>query len=370
MSTLTRKRKHHNTDSDCNTSQLIDSQHGGIPIGAVHLPSSHVQNFKNLIAKQLSIKEDGRGYGIFRGVEPYNTQNNNEVVLLEEKQLLIHLSPVVATSLDDGNPALLNYLQTNNGVYMPGVRRPKDHRAATRKKKNATKELSTSSYGTARSSSDRRNAATKDYNHGSKSFTFGELFAGIGGFRLGLEAIGGKCVFANEMNPYAASIYRHHFETPSTTTTAQSSSDYYCSLVEADILDIYTHEIPKDMDILTGGFPCQPFSLRGTQGGFDDERGQLYREIVRVLKGSSPKSFILENVVGLISMGEEVERQKDECGEVVGSVFATILKAFEECGYDVSWEVVNSRHVSLFLTELNIFGSIFSHHCSTSNPQF
>jgi hypothetical protein len=345
MSTLTRKRKH-NTD-DCITSRLSDSQqHGGIPIGAVHLPSSHVQNFKNLIAKHLSIKEDGRGYGIFRGVEPYNTQNNNDVLL--EKQLLIHLSPVVAASLDDGNPTLLNYLQTNNGVYMPGVRRPKDHRAATRKTKNAAKELSTSSYGTARRSSDDRNTATKDYDNGSKSFTFGELFAGIGGFRLGLEAIGGKCIFANEMNPYAASIYRHHFETPSKTTTAQSSSDYYCSLVEADILDIYTHEIPKDMDILTGGFPCQPFSSRGTQGGFDDERGQLYREIVRVLKGSSPKSFILENVVGLIGMGEEVGRQK-ECGEVVGSVFATILKAFEECGYDVSWKVVNSRHVSLFL---------------------
>ena len=93
---------------------------------------------------------------------------------------------------------------------------------------------------------------------------------------------------------------------------------------------------------LTGGFPCQPFSSRGTQGGFNDERGQLYREIVRVLKGSTPKSFILENVVGLISMGESVGRQKEK-GEV-GSVFATILEAFEECGYDVSWKLINSRH--------------------------
>ena len=93
---------------------------------------------------------------------------------------------------------------------------------------------------------------------------------------------------------------------------------------------------------LTGGFPCQPFSSRGAQGGFNDERGQLYREIVRVLKGSIPKSFILENVVGLISMGEEIGRQKEK-GEV-GSVFATILKAFEECGYTVSWKLINSRH--------------------------
>jgi len=57
-----------------------------------------------------------------------------------------------------------------------------------------------------------------------------------------LEAINGKCIFANEMNPYAASIYRHHFETTTTSTTQYS-------LVEADILDVYTHEIPKDMDM-------------------------------------------------------------------------------------------------------------------------
>ena len=106
------------------------------------------------------------------------------------------------------------------------------------------------------------------------------------------------------------------------------------------------------MDILTGGFPCQPFSTRGARGGLNDERGQLYREIVRILRGSTPKSFIFENVAGLISMGEEVGRQeyweeamaqKKSRGKV-GSVFATILKAFEDCGYDVSWRVINSRH--------------------------
>ena len=241
MSNITRKRKH--TDYDC-TSQLSDSQHGGIPIGAVRLPSSHVQNFKTLIAKQLSMKDDQ----IYRGVEPYTTQINeaNDQLQqeIQEKQLLIHLSPVVATSLDDKNPTLLDYLQTNNGIYMPGVRRPRDHRAATRKKKNATKELSSSSYGIASSLPKESGSSSSDNNAAktSTAFTFGELFAGIGGFRLGLESINGKCVFANEMNTYAAAIYRYHFETTSSTTTQ-------CSLVEADILDVYTHEIPKDIDM-------------------------------------------------------------------------------------------------------------------------
>jgi len=239
MSSITRKRKH--TD-DCTSQLLSDSQHGGIPIGAVRLPSSHVQNFKTLIAKNLSLKDDQ----IYRGVEPFTQSNEAKDQTQqeqEEKQLLIHLSPIVATSLDDENPTLLDYLQTNNGVYMPGVRRPRDHRAAMRKKKNATKELSSSSYGQVADSKDSGRGSF-DSNLATTStttFTFGELFAGIGGFRLGLEAINGKCVFANEMNPYAASIYRHHFETTSSTTQ--------CPLVEADILDVYTHEIPKDMDM-------------------------------------------------------------------------------------------------------------------------
>ena len=250
MSNITRKRKH--IDDDC-ALLLSDSQHGGIPIGAVRLPSSHVQNFKTFIAKQLSIKDDQ----IYRCVEPYTTQineANDQSQQQEEKQLLIHLSPVVATSLDDDNPILLDYLQTNNGVYMPGVRRPRDHRAATRKKKSATKDLSSSSYGIAALPKDSGSGSPVESNTSttvttSNTFTFGELFAGIGGFRLGLEAIGGKCIFANEMNPYAASIYRHHFEITSSTTTQSASSSDCCSLIEADLLDVYVHEIPKDIDM-------------------------------------------------------------------------------------------------------------------------
>ena len=156
---------------------------------------------------------------------------------------------------------------------------------------------------------------------------------------------GGKCVFANEMDPYASSIYRQNFE-----NNNSSDDDNDNTLIEADILDICAiRDIPHDTDILTGGFPCQPFSARGRQRGFQDDRGQLYREIVRVLRACHPKSFILENVAGLVSMGEGgggryqgrgVPRARGE----VGSVFQTILNAFKDCGYTVDWNICNSRH--------------------------
>ena len=114
-----------------------------------------------------------------------------------------------------------------------------------------TNFISSSSYGIAalpKDSVSRSSAGSKTATT-SISFTFGELFAGIGGFRLGLEAIGGKCIFANEMNPYAAAIYRHHFETTSAAATQSAASSDCCSLIEADILDVYTHEISKDIDM-------------------------------------------------------------------------------------------------------------------------
>ena len=143
------------------------------------------------------------------------------------------------------------------------------------------------------------------------------------------------------MDPYASSVYRQNFEN-------NNSDDN--TLIEADILDLCAvRDIPHDTDILTGGFPCQPFSARGKQRGFHDDRGQLYREIVRVLRACHPKSFIFENVAGLASMGEggggryqgrSLPRTRGEAG----SVFQTILTAFQNCGYTVDWNICNSRH--------------------------
>jgi len=143
------------------------------------------------------------------------------------------------------------------------------------------------------------------------------------------------------MDPYASSVYRQNFEN-------NNSNDN--TLIEADILDLCAiRDIPHGTDILTGGFPCQPFSARGKQRGFHDDRGQLYREIVRVLRACHPKSFIFENVAGLASMGDggggryqgrSLPRTRGEAG----SVFQTILTAFQNCGYTVDWNICNSRH--------------------------
>uniref|UniRef100_A0A7S1FBL9 DNA (cytosine-5-)-methyltransferase n=1 Tax=Noctiluca scintillans TaxID=2966 RepID=A0A7S1FBL9_NOCSC len=94
------------------------------------------------------------------------------------------------------------------------------------------------------------------------SFSFCELFAGIGGFRLGLDVLGGHCVFASEIDKHAAATYALNFgETPA-----------------GDITECAEQDIP-DFDLLTAGFPCQSFTTAGIRGGLDDPRGQMYREV-------------------------------------------------------------------------------------------
>lgn len=258
--------------------------HGGIPIGAVQLAGIHAQKFNDLINQ--SVDKQGRKGLSYRGVQPFiGPRNIDDQDPSSSILLLLHVPPMVAAALDDGNPTLMDFLKQNNGYYFPGVRRSRMERAATRRKRGANIKEPIKTYPT---KSTLAVAAASETTMAPASFTFSELFAGVGGFRLGLEAIGGRCVFANEMDPYASSIYRRNFIDSDGTT-----------LIEADILDLCAvRDIPADIDILTGGFPCQPFSSRGYQPrGLEDERGQLYREIVRVLRASHPKSFILENDV-------------------------------------------------------------------------
>ena len=118
---------------------------------------------------------------------------------------------------------------------------------------------------------------------GRSSFRFCELFAGIGGFRLGLEPLGGKCTFASEIEADARQVYTKNFggEPPA-----------------GNILDISTDDIPA-FDLLTGGFPCQSWSEAGDVGGFADLRGVLFFEITRMLHAKKPAGFLLENVPNL-----------------------------------------------------------------------
>ncbi|CAJ1422201.1 unnamed protein product [Effrenium voratum] len=150
------------------------------------------------------------------------------------------------------------------------------------------------------------------------TFTFAELFAGIGGFRVGLEALGGRCVFASEIDSSAREVYLLNFgDDP---------------LVAGDIYEVPDSAIPQ-VDLLVGGFPCQPFSALGSQPAFDDERGLLFREIVRVLKASDARAFLLENVPGLLGCddGRTLQAIKDE-----------LMLA----GYEVQIHTANARNLT------------------------
>lgn len=145
------------------------------------------------------------------------------------------------------------------------------------------------------------------------SFRFIDLFAGIGGIRLGFEAVGGHCVFSSEFDENACKTYEANFgEHPS-----------------GDITKIAAKDIP-DFDILLGGFPCQAFSIIGKKEGFENETcGTLFFEIERILKEKKPKAFLLENVRNLTAHDK-------------GKTFKVIRSHLEALGYTVYAKVLNA----------------------------
>ena len=144
----------------------------------------------------------------------------------------------------------------------------------------------------------------------------GEMFAGIGGFRLGLERAGHKVVWANELDKYACQIYRKNFGSK--------------ELVEGDIHKINTDSIPP-IDLLVGGFPCQPHSLAGKRQGFKEVRGTVFHEIIRVAKAKRPRLLLLENVKGLLSSEQ-------------GRAFGVVLEELGNIGYWCEWQTLNSKY--------------------------
>ena len=179
---------------------------------------------------------------------------------------------------------------------------------------------------------------------------FIDLFAGIGGFRYGLEncksgrlerktrpngrqdlfSKGDKpnigstkrkqqqgfytCVYSNEFNKYAAQIYKKH----------------YGEIETRDIRTVNAEEIPYH-DLLCAGFPCQSFSVAGKRKGFEDTRGTMFFEIARIAKHKRPRYLLLENVKGLLSHDK-------------GKTFSTIIGILADLGYRVEWQVLNSKH--------------------------
>ena len=169
------------------------------------------------------------------------------------------------------------------------------------------------------------------------SFTVTEFCSGIGGFRLGLEAIGGNIVLSSEIDKYAIQTYKHWFNEDS----------------EGDLFDYKSSDIP-DHDILTAGFPCQPFSVAGVvsnkhwdktkpenlkkKSGFEytdqkegGDQGQVFNGLLKIIKSKRPKAIILENVRGLISHDK-------------GNTWEVIQEELKKAQYDIHFKVIDAVH--------------------------
>lgn len=159
----------------------------------------------------------------------------------------------------------------------------------------------------------------------AKKFTFIDLFAGIGGFRVAFEGVGGRCVFTSEWDRFCQETYRANF-TPGHP-------------VVGDIVGFDADSIPAH-DVLLAGFPCQPFSIAGVSKknalnkphGFECRtQGTLFFEVARIIKHCQPRAFVLENVKNLVNHNK-------------GDTFAVIKRTLEEeLGYHVRWRVIDAR---------------------------
>lgn len=181
-------------------------------------------------------------------------------------------------------------------------------------------------------------------------FTFIDLFAGIGGFRLAFQELGGECVFTSEWNKFAQKTYEVNFgEVP-----------------YGDVTQINEKEIP-DHDILIGGFPCQPFSIAGVskknslgkEHGFKDEtQGTLFFDVARIINEKKPKTFFLENVKNLLSHDK-------------GNTFKVISKTLKELGYTIYYKVLDGKHfVPQHRERIVIIGFLNSHFNGEENFEF
>ncbi|CAM3327127.1 Cytosine-specific methyltransferase [Streptococcus pluranimalium] len=149
---------------------------------------------------------------------------------------------------------------------------------------------------------------------------FLDLFAGIGGFRLGMEAAGHECIGFCEIDKFARASYKAIHDTKGE--------------IELHDITAVTDEFIRgigSVDVICGGFPCQTFSIAGNRRGFEDTRGTLFFDIARFASILRPKYLFLENVKGLLNHDG-------------GATFETILNTLDELGYNVEWQVLNSKN--------------------------
>lgn len=164
-------------------------------------------------------------------------------------------------------------------------------------------------------------------HRGNNAFTFVDLFAGIGGFRIALEQLGGRCVYASEFDSSAQKSYGvNHGVMPFGDITKQENKD----------------RIPEEVDVLCAGFPCQPFSLAGLRKGFsDEEKGTLFYDLRDIIAAKQPRIILLENVQGLLSIHNKDEEGKSLPEKTIDTILH-ILR--EELHYHVPEpQVLNAR---------------------------
>jgi DNA (cytosine-5)-methyltransferase 1 len=173
-------------------------------------------------------------------------------------------------------------------------------------------------------------------------FKFIDLFAGIGGFRIAMQSIGGKCVFTSEWDEQAKKTYEANFgEVPFGDITKEETKKF----------------IPDGFDVLCAGFPCQAFSIAGKRGGFDDTRGTLFFDVAEIIKRKNPKAIFLENVKGL--------RNYDK-----GKTLETILNVLRnDLGYYVPEpQIINAKEFGVPQNRERIY--IVGFHKNTGITEF
>jgi DNA (cytosine-5)-methyltransferase 1 len=173
-----------------------------------------------------------------------------------------------------------------------------------------------------------------------KGYTFIDLFAGLGGFRIALESLGAKCVYSNEWDKHVQKVYEDNFG----------------DMPEGDITKVDENTIPSH-DILCAGFPCQAFSISGKQRGFEDSRGTLFFDVARIVKTKKPKIVFMENVKNFATHDE-------------GRTLEVVKSTMEELGYTFTQKVLNAVDYGVPQKRERIYMICFRNDLNVSNFEF
>lgn len=173
-----------------------------------------------------------------------------------------------------------------------------------------------------------------------KGYTFIDLFAGLGGFRIALESLGAECVYSNEWDEHVQKVYEDNFG----------------DMPEGDITKVDENTIPSH-DILCAGFPCQAFSISGKQRGFEDSRGTLFFDVSRIVKAKNPKIVFMENVKNFATHDD-------------GRTLEVVKATMEELGYTFTQRVLNAVNYGVPQKRERIYMICFRNDLNVNSFEF